>query len=285
MTIKHLVFSGGAYKGFYIVGALDYLIDNKFLKLDDIETIYGTSVGGIIGLALCLKIEMKVLREYIIKKNWRKYFDFSINSVLNILQKKGLLDKTFMVGIFKTLFRKAGININPTFMDIYNHSGINLNIFATNMTTFKLEQFSHKTHPDMMVLDAIYMSSSLPFIFPPKLINNKHYIDAFAVNNCPCNIFENDLQNTICLNVAENNITLDNSENFLNYIMKVFSSYRDYNYDNNTKRFKPGIIINLYYDCSPIDFDLEKKTLSDIFIAGYNTANTYFKNNPIKKNN
>ena len=86
MTIKHLVFSGGAYKGFYIVGALDYLIDNKFLKLDDIETIYGTSVGGIIGLALCLKIEMKVLREYIIKK-LSKYFDFSIDD-FSILQKK-----------------------------------------------------------------------------------------------------------------------------------------------------------------------------------------------------
>lgn len=194
MTIKHLVFSGGAYKGFYIVGALDYLIDNKFLKLDEIETIYGTSVGGIIGLALCLKIEMKVLREYIIKKNWSKYFDFSINSVLNILQKKGLLDKTFMVGIFKTLFRKAGININPTFMDIYNHSGINLNIFATNMTTFKLEQFSYKTHPDMMVIDAIYMSSSLPFIFQPEFLKSNCTIDGGLINPYPLNICLNDLK-------------------------------------------------------------------------------------------
>ena len=194
MTIKHLVFSGGAYKGFYIVGALNYLIDNDFLKLENIENIYGTSVGSIIGLALCLKIELKDLTEYIVKKEWKKYFDLSINSVLNILQKKGLLDKTFMIGIFKTLFRKAGLNKNPTLKEIYEHSNITLNICSTNMSTFKLEQFSHKTHPDMFAIDAIYMSSSLPFIFQPEFLNNKCTIDGGIINPYPLNLCLNDLK-------------------------------------------------------------------------------------------
>ena len=52
MTIKHLVLSGGAYKGFYTIGALKYLNDNKFYNLENIETMYGTSVGGLVAAIL-----------------------------------------------------------------------------------------------------------------------------------------------------------------------------------------------------------------------------------------
>ena len=39
MPIKQLVFSGGAYKGFYTLGALKHLSETSFYKLDDIENI------------------------------------------------------------------------------------------------------------------------------------------------------------------------------------------------------------------------------------------------------
>ena len=63
--------------------------------------------------------------------------------------------------------------------------------------------------------------------------------------------------------------------------MNVFDSIR--NYTQNLKIYKPKILINLSYNCSPIDFDLSKDILSDIFITGYNTTKQYFKNNPIQE--
>ena len=59
MPIKHLVFSGGAYKGFYTLGALKHLSETSFYKLDDIENIYGASVGSIISLIIILYIVSK----------------------------------------------------------------------------------------------------------------------------------------------------------------------------------------------------------------------------------
>ena len=52
MTIKNIVMAGGAYNGLYIIGALKYLIENSFFDINNIETIYGTSVGGFIGVLL-----------------------------------------------------------------------------------------------------------------------------------------------------------------------------------------------------------------------------------------
>ena len=37
MTIKNIVLSGGAYKGFYTIGALKYLSENNFYNINDIE--------------------------------------------------------------------------------------------------------------------------------------------------------------------------------------------------------------------------------------------------------
>jgi len=194
MTIKHLVISSGAYKGFYMLGALEYLQDKNFINLNNLESIYATSVGAMFGLCICLGIELKELKQFVIKKEWEKYFDFSINMVLNIIQKKGLLDKQFMKSIYKSLFRKTGLSIDATLKEIYNHSHIDLNIFSTNMTSFTTEQISHKTHPDMKAIDAVYMSSAIPFIFQPEILNNCCYIDGGMVNPYPLNICLNDLK-------------------------------------------------------------------------------------------
>ena len=59
MTIKNIVLSGGAYKGFYTIGALKYLSENNFYNINDIEKMYGTSVGSLLGALLCLKLNWK----------------------------------------------------------------------------------------------------------------------------------------------------------------------------------------------------------------------------------
>ena len=68
MTIKNIVLSGGAYKGFYTIGALKYLSENKFYNIEEIEKVYGTSVGSLLGALLCLKLNWEDLIEYAINK-------------------------------------------------------------------------------------------------------------------------------------------------------------------------------------------------------------------------
>ena len=57
MTIKHLVLSGGGPTGFLTYGAARFLSQERFWQYDDIETIYGTSIGGFMGVVLSLGYE------------------------------------------------------------------------------------------------------------------------------------------------------------------------------------------------------------------------------------
>ena len=76
MSIKHLVLSGGAYKGLYIIGAMKELLKEKYINIDELENIYGTSVGALIGVIICLKLDYDMLIEYAVNFPFAKYFTF-----------------------------------------------------------------------------------------------------------------------------------------------------------------------------------------------------------------
>ena len=188
MPIKHLVFSGGAYKGFYTLGALKHLSETSFYKLDNIENIYGASVGSIISLIICLKLNWDDIIEHLINRPWQNLFNFSTEDIWNIISNKGLLHKDFIYSLFDILFKNAGLSKEATLKDIYDYSKIVLHIYAVNSATFTLEEFTHITNPDMKVLDVVYMSCSIPFIFQPLYIEKCYYIDAGVINPYPLDL-------------------------------------------------------------------------------------------------
>ena len=65
-----LVLSGGGIKGIAQIGAIKYLADSGILK--NINYIIGTSVGSIIGLFVCLKLEINDMYGFVKNKNYNK---------------------------------------------------------------------------------------------------------------------------------------------------------------------------------------------------------------------
>ena len=55
MTIKHLVISGGGPAMIQSLAAIQQLEENGFVNMKNIETIYGTSAGALVGILICLK--------------------------------------------------------------------------------------------------------------------------------------------------------------------------------------------------------------------------------------
>jgi len=194
MTIKYLVLSGGAYKGFYTIGALKHLSEINFYDINNVKKIYGTSVGALLGSLLCLKLNWDDLVEYAINKPWHKLFNFTIDSLLDTIGKKGFIQRKFIESIFENLLKNAGLNTKSTLLDLHNHSNIEMNIFSANMSSFNLERFSHITHPDLTIIDAVYRSCSLPFIFQPQYVEQNCYIDGGLINPYPMNICIEDLK-------------------------------------------------------------------------------------------
>lgn len=254
MTIKHLVFSGGAYKGFYTMGALKYLSETSFYKLSEIENIYGASVGSIIGLILCLKLNWDDVIEHLINRPWQNLFNFSTEAIWNIISKKGLLHKEFIYSLFDILFKNAGLSKDSTLKDIYTFSNITLHIYAVNSTTFILEDFTYITRPNVKVLDAVYMSCSIPFIFQPLYFNNCYYVDAGIINPYPLDIClkEHNNKDVLSFKVVDDNFGDCNEKTSIFYFgfylfyRLIQSNYKDKIYEKiQNEIIIPGDILNI----------------------------------------
>ena len=54
--IKHIVINGGGPTGIMCYGALKCLFENKFIQIENIQSVYGTSAGAINSCNYIVKI-------------------------------------------------------------------------------------------------------------------------------------------------------------------------------------------------------------------------------------
>lgn len=167
MTIKNIVLSSGAYKGFYTIGVLKHLLDKKFFNIEDIENIYGSSVGSIICVCLCLKLDWDDIVEYTINRPWHKNITINAQMLIDMFAQKGYFNRDFFTNMFSGLFHNAKLSKTITFKELYEFSKINLNIYTVNLNSYTLEVLSHKTTPDLEVIQGLHMSCAIPFVFQP----------------------------------------------------------------------------------------------------------------------
>ena len=183
--IKHLVFSGGAIWGFSSFGILYQALETGFIKINLIESIYGTSVGTVIGLTFCLKIDHHTVKDYLIQRPWENVCKKSMHSVLEIFDSKGVFQKTFFIEFFKPLLKSVDLDVNITMRELYEYCGIDFHLYVTELNSFELIDISHTTHPDWEVLDAVYASCCVPFVFSPMIKENMCYVDGGFFMNYP----------------------------------------------------------------------------------------------------
>ena len=156
MTIKHLVISGGGPTIIQSLGAIQHLDQNKFIDIKNIESIYGTSAGAVIGTMMCLKYDWETINDYIIKRPWHEVFPIKIQNILDI-----------------------------TMLEFYEYSKVELHFFTFELNEFKLEDISYLTHPTLSLIHAIQMTCALPVLMAPICVDKKCYIDGGVVCNYP----------------------------------------------------------------------------------------------------
>jgi len=185
IKIKHLVLAGGGVCGFSTYGALRESHKSGFWNINNIESIYSTSVGAIFATILALKYEWSVIDDYLIKRPWQHLFKFNMYSIINSFQNMGIFDVKIIEEIFSPLFKGKDIPIAVTMKELYEITGIELHFYSTTLDKFEMVDFSHKTHPDWSVTDAIYCSGCLPIIFAPFSKDGTWYFDGGTYWNYP----------------------------------------------------------------------------------------------------
>jgi len=179
------VFAGGGPSLLQTLGALQYTEENNFIQREKIQTIYGTSAGGIVGAVYCLKYDWTTIHDYITIRPWHDVFPITIQNIFKSYFKRGLFDNTNIDNCLRPLFEAKDISMNITMREIYEYSKIELHLFAFEMNEFEIIDISYKTHPELRLLTALQMTCGVPVLFTPVFIEDKCYIDGGVVSNYP----------------------------------------------------------------------------------------------------
>lgn len=267
--IRHIVCSGGGVTGFSFYGILKECYLRKIWKFENIETIYGTSVGSIFAVILALDYDWKTMDDYLIKRPWQNVFKFNLYSILDSLQQRGIFGIKTIEDTFSSLFLGKDIPINVTMREFYDITNIEIHIFTTDVMNFRLVDISYKTHPDWRVIDAVYSSCSIPIIFSPLIKDNKCYCDGGLLLNYPLDkCIENGanpseiigLRSDMTTNnvdvMNENSSLLDYVIIILKKVIKAFLPEVQHVIDNEFKIGSPEISI---YDIVTTTSNMEKR--------------------------
>ena len=193
--IKHIVMAGGGAMGFAFYGALRESHQQGKWKQTDIQTIYATSVGTIMGTIISLGYDWSVIDNFLIKRPWQQVFKFQLPMAFNLITKQGIFDQTTIYEIFLPLFKGKDIPMDICLLDFYHLTKRDIHFIATEINTMQIEDISYKTHPEWKVIDAIYASCCLPFVFSPfyyytagSLEPKKAFMDGGILMNFPLNL-------------------------------------------------------------------------------------------------
>ncbi len=211
MTIKHLVISGGGPLGLRFLGALQYLEQNNFWKLENIQSIYATSVGTIIAVFICLGFDWPTLNKYIIERPWQDAFKISVKQILHAYGNKGLFDKNLCEIVLKPLLKAKDLKLHITLQEFYDYCKIDIHFFTFDINNFQTYEINYINHPNMLLVEALTISSSLPGIFMPTILDEKCLIDGGVMCNFPINECLRD--HTLADEILGIKIEYENNEN------------------------------------------------------------------------
>lgn len=266
MSIKHLAISGGGPILIQILGAIQDLEKNEVVKMTEIESIYGTSAGAIVGVLICLKYDWETINDYIIKRPWQDVFPIKVQNIFDAYTKKGIFDVKTIEKCFKPLLDAKDISMDINLEDFYKLSKIDLHIFSFEINEYKVDDISHTTHPKLSLMTAIQMTCALPILITPVCIGNKCYIDGGLSCNYPLNYCIESGKNPDEILGFKNKYSdekehVNKDSTLLDFLLSfLFKALFSVSTDHNQIQIKNEIICDSQY----LSFDVLKNTLSNV---------------------
>lgn len=281
MNYKHLVISGGAKKGFYALGALQYCLDNFYLE--KISHFYGNSIGSIILYLLALDYTpIEIITFICVNKIFENIPQIDINGLYN---GQGSIDYDKEINIYLQQMTLNKMGRLLTLQELYEITGKKFLICTYNITEQVDEYISIDTYPTMPCLTALRMSCNLPIIFGNFQYMGKFYIDGYCSNNFPIDIADKialkNNEQVLGINMSTEKVKNLHEKPILEYMYHIVSipiiQLTKLRIENISENCDIIEINDSNTDINPFDLNLVSKKKLDYFSIGYNKGKEYFE--------
>ena len=275
---KYLVFNGGGIKGICFIGVLQCLINSN--NINNFEIFIGTSISSLILFLYLIGYTPQELLYFVLNYNFKELQNLNIDE---LFINNGLNDGEIIKKIILSFMKTKNINENLTFKELFDITNKLFIITGTNLTKKQGEYFSFLTTPNMKLIDAIRISTSIPFFFIPYNYNNYYYIDGSCTNDLAIKcLYEQPFLNYILNKLdkfdnIKNNILsvyLDDLTNDFNNLLQYAFSIINVISQNNINFNEISLIIDTQ-KIKSFDFSINKTLKNKLYKIGYDKMFDY----------
>jgi hypothetical protein len=226
MTIKHLVISGGYHLFTYILSSIYSLEKSDTINISNIETIWCVSSGSFVAICIALLkgyrknikndesplLTWEVIQNYIEERPWSYLFINPSISIYDLLYKKGIYDETVISSMIEPFLKLLDLPVTITLAEYYEYTNIDVHFYSFDIYQFQMIDICYKNYPTMTLVNAMYVTASVPFLSIPHMEFGKCFIDGGCIINYP-----------ICYALKR----IDNPEEILGYNTHLTTLERD----------------------------------------------------------
>lgn len=263
-----LVLSGGGVKGFFLLGAIQCLIDQGILS--SIHTYVATSVGAIICYLLAIGYTPIEIVVALHTNKWLERMQF-FNLVSMINCNGAIPFSTINESLEKLTIEKIGHYI--TLQKLKETYGKTLICTTYNMTTCTTEYLGPENYPDLPCLTALRMSCNLPLVFDRFKYMDNYYIDGGMSDNFPILKGEELSKNVlgIYLEIDEQGLQDKPEDGLVQYFIKLLQIPMVQGVKHKIALAKNSKIISIQTGGlrNLLDFDIKSKVRLEMFSEGY----------------
>lgn len=284
---KNLVFEGGGVLGIAYAGAIKVLEEREILN--NIENVAGTSAGSIVATLVAMKFNAAEIKEIINYTNFKSFQDFF--NPFRLFQSYGIFKGKTIINWLEGIIAKKGLKKDSTFKDFREAGFLNLCIFATDLNEKNIKKFSFETTPNVILVEAIRASISIPLYFEAYKFKNNNpdehlYIDGGVVYNYPLTTFDiNGISNfeTIGFHLDTLNktdieiLTYNHPFKYISRLLSTSLKAQNVLLNNSTDDLKRTVKID-DFDISVTDFNISDQNKEKLYQSGILYTNLYLDN-------
>lgn len=277
LSMEYLVFSAGSIGGIAYTGALQALQEECGIDYCTMKGFAGCSIGSIFALLCCLNYSCAEMKAIMLDFEKDKYISPSFIGLIDDLgMDKG---QRFIARVHEIIRYKTRLK-NVTFKQLWCVTGKKLVINASCLERNVGVYYSVDTFPEMLVVDAVRRSISIPFLFTcvPDPVDGCTYVDGGLHDPLPCKAFP---QGALCLVLknkrrkgdrlmTQEGGSLSRLLSYTNLILNCV--HRSLNQERHERVGDQYTVHYIHTGVSTFDFDLSKAEKLNLMKSGYDSV-------------
>lgn len=274
--LKYISCCGGGFRGVLYTGLLASLEKHSDYEkwLSDIQGVVGTSIGSLFALCLVLGLKSNEINELLIPvvssfENIAPQLDMTL-----FISRYGFDDGSHVRLKMQKILLRAGLSGDITLQGLQTYCSRELVCCTTHLRAGKAVLLSAKTHPSLKVIDAVFMSICVPFLFTPFEYHGELYVDGGLTMNTPYYYPEDE---TLVLEILSS--PLSNISNWQDYISSVIACGISCQHEqkplNSAMHVIPLQLPHFLCNKSPMDRHISQHIVVKTIKAGYAAGMQY----------